>query len=223
MDAHFSLEEIQEQDNISGNLMGQEEDMAGISEERLWLAFQTGNKKAFEMIYKNNVSHLYRYGLTLVRDKDLVMDVIQDYFVSLWEKRERLGQVKRIKPYLYKSVKRKIIARASKKRKLLSLVETEKHIEKSKLASSPEYDVAEREKELEKEQHKLNQALAKLNRKHQQLIHLRFNSGLGYDEIAEVMDMKVRNVYHHMSRAIELLNRYLGHLFSLALFLALTA
>lgn len=84
---------------------------------RLWHDFQEGSEIAYEAIYRNYAEALYAFGLKLTKDKELVKDCIQDLFVEIWKSKHRLASVKSIKSYLFKSIRRKVIADLVKKRK----------------------------------------------------------------------------------------------------------
>lgn len=47
---------------------------------------------------------LHRYAFTFLRDNDAAKDAVQEVFVRLWEKRERLDASQSVKAYLYTSV-----------------------------------------------------------------------------------------------------------------------
>ena len=87
---------------------------------QLWIDFQAGSEMAYETIYREHVAMLYSFGLKLTNDKELIKDCIQDLFVELWKSKHRLAPVKSIKSYLFKSIRRKVIAESVKKRKALS-------------------------------------------------------------------------------------------------------
>ncbi len=83
---------------------------------QLWQEFQQGSETAFSRIYRLHASLLYGYGMKLVKDKELIKDCIQDLFIEMWNTKNRLGSVKNIKSYLFKSIRRKLIAAAIKNR-----------------------------------------------------------------------------------------------------------
>jgi RNA polymerase sigma factor (sigma-70 family) len=52
---------------------------------------------------------LYRYGIRLSGNDDLVKDSIQDLFLQLWKNRENLRPVDNLKPYLFKSFRNHVL------------------------------------------------------------------------------------------------------------------
>lgn len=177
-----------------------------IGDVQLWQEFQSGSEKAYATIYKNNVSLLYSYGLKLVHNKDLVKDAIQDLFVELWNNRNNLGKVTYIKPYLYKSIRRKLIAESIKSRR----TET---IEKATFLEpliTPSFERLLIEKQLYNSQlEELKKALIKLTSKQHEILHLKFNAQLSYDEITQIMSLSKKGVYKLMDRAIQTLRKHM--------------
>ncbi|WP_276165972.1 RNA polymerase sigma factor [Zobellia alginiliquefaciens] len=171
----------------------------------LWQEFKMGKESAFARIYKDNVARLYSYGIKLVNDKSLVKDSIQDLFVELWDAKEKLGDVKSIKSYLYKSIRRKLIAQASKKRKRFSDGHDLEVIHRE--TSSIEINLIEKQLFNDKRK-KLVKTLNKLNDKQREIIHLKYFGNLSYDEISEIMSLDKKGTYNLMAHTIKLLRQH---------------
>ncbi|SHG90306.1 RNA polymerase sigma factor [Flagellimonas flava] len=177
------------------------------SDLQLWQEFKSGSENAFATIYNDNASRLYSYGIKLVHDQDLVKDTIQDLFVELWNTKQRLGEVKSIKSYLYKSIRRALISKASNKRNRLGFFY---HLERfEETVPSQEIHLIEKQR-FDEERKKLKKALGKLNPKQQEVIHLKFYSRLSYEEIAEVMSLDKKKTYNLVAYTLKLLRQYLS-------------
>ncbi len=185
------------------------------SDLQLWQEFKSGSEIAFATIYNDNVGRLYGYGIKLIHDKDSVKDAIQDLFVELWNARERLGDAKSIKSYLYKSIRRALISRVSSQRKKLGFFYSLEHFEET--VSSQEIHLIEKQR-FDEERKKLKKALIKLNAKQQEIIYLKFYGHLSYEEISEVMSLDKKGAYNLMAYTLKLLRQYLGLVFLLASF-----
>ena len=75
-----------------------------VSNEKLWKDLREGKQKAIEDLYRYNYQVLYSYALKICRDKELSKDCVQELFVGLWEKREFLATVAKVRPYLLQSI-----------------------------------------------------------------------------------------------------------------------
>lgn len=177
-----------------------------LNQSRLWQDFQAGDETAFATIYEQNASALYGYGLKLVRDEDLVKDTIQDLFVELWDAKERLGKVQAITPYLVKSIRRKIINRATKERRRTTLDESD--LFEQQTVPSTEHSLIEKQ-QFDRKRQKIEEALAKLNKNQREVIHLKYYCRISYKEIAEIMETDKKSVYNLMARTVKQLRQHL--------------
>ncbi|WP_136464805.1 RNA polymerase sigma factor [Flagellimonas onchidii] len=174
-----------------------------MEDSQLWSEFQSGNEKAFAKMYRDNTTVLYSYGIKFVNNGPLVRDCIQDLFVEIWNKKHRLGEVKSIRSYLFKSLRRKIRNEvlASKRRKTEfdyygNLNYTILNSEEKKLIEKQEFD---------RQIQKLEKVMDKLTPRQREIVHLKYYSKLNYTEIAEVLNLSVKATYNLMGRAVQAL------------------
>ena len=142
-----------------------------------------------------------------MNDKDLVKDCIQDLFVEIWDTKDRLGPVRSIKAYLYSSIRRKLIRRASHKRKRFNEVHGMEVVQEP--VPSIEIRLIEKQR-FDDERRQVVKALGKLNKKQREIIHLKYYGDLGYDEISEIMGLDKKATYNLMAHTIKLLRQDLG-------------
>jgi len=80
------------------------------SEDReLVLSVIQGNKKAFDYFYNKEYKKTLFYAMQYLHNKDIAQDIVQDSFVSLWEKREFLDSNYPLQPYLYSIIRNNCI------------------------------------------------------------------------------------------------------------------
>ena len=60
----------------------------------LWQNFLRGDKSALSEIFLSVHDDLFRYGLKLTGDENLVKDAIQDLFLKLWKNRSNLKPIR---------------------------------------------------------------------------------------------------------------------------------
>jgi RNA polymerase sigma factor (sigma-70 family) len=182
-------------------------------ESETWTKFKSGDKRALGYIYTRYFDKLYNYGSRITDDFGLVEDSIQDLFVEFWNKREEMSDVKNIKFYLYKSLRRKIIYK-------LSLINKQK----------PSDDLTHFEIQLSDKSHYLNQEINKEIRlklaqlvgnllpKQKEAIFLIYYDELSYEEVGVIMGLKIKTVYNLIHLAISKLREQKGALSSFGLF-----
>ncbi|MEN7551310.1 RNA polymerase sigma-70 factor [Rapidithrix thailandica] len=79
-----------------------------ISQQKLAKKLSKGDTKAFEQVYYLFKDKLYGYCLKLLASEELSKEIVQETFVRLWEKRERIDADKSLSAYLYTIAKNQI-------------------------------------------------------------------------------------------------------------------
>lgn len=80
-----------------------------LSDVDLTALLQTGDNAAFLEIYDRYKGLLLAYAYRKLQNKQEAQDVVQDIFISLWEKRENFVLKTYLSGFLYKSVLNKIL------------------------------------------------------------------------------------------------------------------
>lgn len=183
-----------------------------VNEFDLWQAFQKGNTKAYSELYNQFASPLYSYGMKFTNDVTLVEDAIHDLFCTLWTSRERLSQPSSIKNYLFKSLRNGICKKINKTTLLIDEEQSlDFHFE---LAIDVKLVQNEHLLFMKKQ---VERAMEKLTSRQREIIYYRFYQDLGFDEIADIMNMQVRATYKLTARALDTLRMLMpaGNVFSL--------
>ena len=166
-------------------------------EAEAWIAMKSGDKRALIFFYTRYFNSLYNYGTRITKNRSLAEDCIQDLFTEFWSKHEGLSEVKNIKYYLFKSLRRKIIYKLTRESKV---------IVSDKLLS---FDI-----ELSHKTHYLNQQInaeirkkvsdlvQALSPKQREAIFLIYYEELSYEEASLIMELKVKTVYNLVHMAI---------------------
>ena len=181
----------------------------------LWKSFLQGNKEALATIFLLFHDDLYRYGLKLAGNDNLVEDSLQDLFLQLWKNRQNLRQIDNLKPYLFKSFRNHIIDNVELQNPVIRIeIDFEHPFE---VTYSPE-DFMIQQQVSEENQLKIVEALNNLSSRQREAIYLRYFEELDFDMIAIVMDMNVQSVRNTLHRGLQALrNLMLMQLFLLAI------
>ncbi len=168
------------------------------SDQIVWDSFRKGNKEAFNQIYYNHIRALYNYGAKFTGNTTLVEDCIQELFTDLWIKRNKLATTNHIKPYLYKSLKRRLLRQLGKEKKNHELTDYPDF----SISYSPEDEMI-RKHNAEVNSNKLNSMLQTLTAKQKEAIFLKYYELLSHQEIAEILQVEVKSVYKLLARALD--------------------
>lgn len=79
-------------------------DTAPNNDQLLVARIRRGDKAAFDLVYARHWLRLYRVASKIVSDKVAAQDIIQDTFISLWEKGCH-SNILNLEAYLYQTVK----------------------------------------------------------------------------------------------------------------------
>ncbi len=173
--------------------------------ELIWDKFKAGDRQAFETIYNEYVDVLFDYGSKITSNRDLLKDSIQDLFIDVYKYGSKLKKPEYLEFYLYKSLKR-IIVRKLKENQRLDLTDDslEQFNLKFSIEDAPDSDIREEHLQI------LQKELKKLDTKKRELLFLKFNSGLTYAEIGEMLEMKPDTVKKQVQRLLKQIQKKLG-------------
>lgn len=184
-----------------------------LDDEKLWESLVEGSEIAFDEIYNRYFDRLYVYCRHLTVDSDLIKDTLQELFIELWKYRSRLANVKYVKAYLYKSIRRKLLKQLKKVR---ATGQKEVMNESMYITYSREWSLI-KEQSHQRQKDLLAKAFEDLSARQKEAVVLKYYGGLSYQEIASVMSLqKIKSARTLLYRAIDVLKTSLGkkHVYS---------
>ena len=173
----------------------------------IWRDFKSGCRRAYCLMYEKYSPSLYNYSRHISQDEELIKDCIQDLFIEIWINKEKLGDVISIKYYLFKSLRRKLIAEIENQKKSFKKNQS-LYDQDFEIVFSHESHLIEEQKTKE-EKERLLKAVNSLSKRQKEVIFLKFYSNLSYKEVASIMDLNVNSTYNVMSKAIDILKKEL--------------
>ena len=185
-----------------------------ISEKALWNKFTERDSEAFSRIYDRYVDEMYRYGMKIVSDRELLTDAIHDVFVKLFSAVRLPTDIKSPKAYLFKSLRGQIYDNLKRESRLpsISLDDLPFNVE-WRLSDDA---ACEFENRAETEE-KYKRALSAMTDRQKETVYLHYTLGFSFGETAALMDMNVQSVRNLLSRALAKVRKIM----SLAVFLQL--
>ncbi|MCK0131308.1 sigma-70 family RNA polymerase sigma factor [Flavobacteriaceae bacterium F08102] len=157
----------------------------------------------YSRVYQNMFQPLFAYGMQLCGNRPLVKDCIQELFSELWVNKPILIKVNDVKPYLLKSLRRKIW-RELKQGKQLSMEHS------FALELSPEVNLINDQEQVAI-QKSINTALKSLTDRQREAIYLRFYANISYEEAAEILEINTKATYKLVARALSCLKKAFKH------------
>ena len=158
-----------------------------LKEMELWRSFKNGDKEAFVLIYRYYFKTLTNYGSRFTSNPLLLEDAVQDLFVSLWRRRDQLGNLGHVespKFYLLRSLRNQLIRNS--RNDVFDQAEDIDDFLDHLVSISSEQQTIDQEIVLDQTQ-KVRVAIANLSPRQQEAINLRFYHGMSLDQMAQIM------------------------------------
>ena len=175
--------------------------------ENIWSRFKKGDQEAFAILYNHHVDKLYSFGTKLCKDEEAVKDALQELFLELFLKREKIKiSPENLKFYLLLALKRTLIKKMQADRKIT-------HNFNEALDFEPEYSIENQIIEQERDAEinlKVVNALNQLPAKQKEAVYLRFNEALEYNDIAGILEITVESVRKQVHRALKTVREIIG-------------
>lgn len=172
-------------------------------ELRIWNAFRAGSREALDYIFKRHVSNLFAYGSRFTKDKDQVLDAIQDVFVELWNRRQSISETTSIKFYLLKALRRRIVRSILGVKRQEAIAEDAQYLEEQINFSAEQLLVLQETEQLRDAS--LKRAIGELTKRQRESIYLKFFQGLDNQSIASIMGLSEASVTTLVSQAVRAL------------------
>ena len=185
--------------------------MDPIKNQQLAQRLILGDCKAYDYLMNSYYQRLCVYAQSLCNDHNMAEDIVQNVFVKVWDKRKKINPDLSIKSYLYKSVYNEFINQYRKNKPVIFL--EKKYFEAIDLVVDIEPE------ELESLIILMNIEIENLPSKCKEIFLMNKKEGLTHTEISEYLDISLKTVEGHITRAFKILNEKLGSKVEAVLFL----
>ena len=165
---------------------------------------QNNEEGALTIIYKEYWEIMFLAAYNLVKDRSVCEDIVQEVFISLWQRREKLQIKVSLKSYLYTSTVYKVYDHFNKNKKMAK-DELFDNFENKIETSNPETKLMHQELI-----HYLDSIIETLPDKCKEVYKLSRENMLSNKEIAEQLNISQRTVEGHISKALKILKESLG-------------
>ena len=169
----------------------------------LWDGSLAGSQQDYATLHAKLYPKLYVYASKMLHDDDLVDDLLQDLFVKFWENRRKIGTIKNVEAYFYRSTRSIVLnyIRLKKQRDSKLILMPSPEI----VFSAEDVMVSNESNSLTKEL--LLSALNSLPAKQREILNMRFYDELSYPQIAQVLGIRYQSVINHVYRAVQSLRQ----------------
>ena len=171
---------------------------------------RSGSRKAYEAFFKHYYQDLFLWANSILKNSEAAEDVVQEFFISFWEKKRYKSVTSNLQSYIYRAVKNACINYLQREKKLIHDVE---HLEEKESAPKANEQTIENSQQI-------YSAINELPEKCKEVFMLCCVSGYTYNEAAEELGVSMNTVRTHMVRAFKMLREKLKspHLFYMLFF-----
>lgn len=160
-----------------------------------------GDQHAYALLHKNMYASLHGYLLKIVKDEDLVDDLLQELFVKIWQKRNQIGAIRNVKAYFFTASRSMAINHF---RQIKSQNTRMEKFMQPDMDFSTEDIIMSTESDTELKSIMAN-ALNSLPVRQREIIYLKYYEDMEYQKIAEVTGIQYQSVINHVFRALQTL------------------
>ena len=160
-----------------------------------WQRMKAGDQLALKSVFQMHYAPLCRFAMQWTADKDESEEIVQKLFVDIWEKRNELSIELTLKSYLFAAVRNRCL-NYIKHKKVVALHQRNARHESPQLLEISNLDEVSKS---------LEEAIQSLPEQCQRVFRLVKMDGKKYAEVAEELDISIKTIENHMTKALRVL------------------
>jgi RNA polymerase sigma-70 factor (ECF subfamily) len=173
------------------------------SDQAVFLAIQSGQTNAFEMLFKTYYQPLCRYANSYLKDPDDAEEIVQAAFIGLWEKRKAISIESSLKSYLYRAIRNSCLNQLKHEQVKQKYFAQETQNDEAQSAPADHLAI---HSELED---KIQAAIQTLPEQCRLIFTMSRFEELKYQEIADQLNLSVKTVENQMGKALKIMRAQL--------------
>jgi RNA polymerase sigma-70 factor (ECF subfamily) len=178
-------------------------------EARMISLLRSGDMQAFKAIYDQYWPKLYGYIFNRTSDREVAEEIVQEVFISLWNKREELQLTHTLSAYLFGAIRYQLLnyIRNCKTRKTYATDFFEYREQLSDNSNEEKIEASNLRQAMEKE-------ISRLPEKCQQIFRMSRHQHLSINDIATLLNISHKTVENQLTKALRQLRTALKHQYS---------
>jgi RNA polymerase sigma-70 factor (ECF subfamily) len=173
------------------------------NERALLQELANGQEAAFRTLFHTYFDNLYGAAFAYTKVHEQAEDVVQQVFLTLWEKRQTLLSVENLENYLFIIARNLILGQFRKQ------LTHEKHITYLRELFGAGESLPDEILISRQQRDLLEEAVRRLPPKQQEAYRLSREKGLSHEEIARVMNISKTTVKEHISNSLKSIKAFL--------------
>ena len=164
------------------------------SEEQIKDLARKDKRRAMHIVIQKYRESLLYHALCIVKDQDEAYDLVQEVFVRAIRETRLFDVDFRIKAWLYRVTSNLCLNNVRNKKRRSAILDAAKITDRTEADQVAAIFSDERQTEILK-------AISTLSKEHQQILMLRYYEDLSYNELSDVLQVKLGTVMSRLSRA----------------------
>ncbi len=164
--------------------------------------FRSGNEAAFEQVFHAYYKALVGYARTILKDSDDAEDMVQQVFITVWEKRSAMEIHTSLRSLLYRAVHNACLNRIKQQQVRSGYAKEVIQLHRESGATEDRMQ----QKELQK---KIEQAMEHLPEQCSKIFKMSRFEQLKYQEIADQLGLSIKTVENQMGKALKVMREQL--------------
>lgn len=169
-----------------------------VKAEEVLNGIQRGDKESWELVVEVFYQPLYGYILSMTRHSETSEELVQDVFVNFWVKREQIQINTSLKAYLYRAARNHTLNFLKRQSFERNYHKELVHLQSYEGLNATAQEVQYNELELQ-----LKKAIEALPEHCREIFEMSRFEDLTYKEIAEALEVPVRQVHYQISLALK--------------------
>jgi RNA polymerase sigma-70 factor, ECF subfamily len=187
--------------------------------DELFDQFKSGDQKALELLFYAYFPRLNDFAKNVVKDDGISQDIVQEVFIKIWEKRSEIESIN-FEAFLFRLVRNRCIDYIKHLRVVnnrmqeIQISSRFEELYRIDFVSNEPYVLIEKELKT-----KIEETIQNLPDRCREVFVLSRENGMKNREIAEKLNINIKNVERHLNRALKSFREDFSEEFPLALFI----
>lgn len=179
------------------------EDIGKRRADELFDQIKSGDQKALESLFSIYFYRLNDFARNVVKDDVISQDIVQDVFVKVWEKRADIESIN-LEAYLFRLVRNRCIdcikhlKMVNNRMQEIQISSKYEELYRIDFMGNEPYVLIEQELKV-----KIEKTIQRLPERCREVFVMSRMNGLKNKEIAEMLNINIKNVERHLSRAMQ--------------------
>ena len=173
--------------------------------EKNWQLLAEGDKQGLYECFDIFYDDLYRFGLSMYKNPELVKEGINNLFIELWKIKEKLSAVNNMQQYVLTTYKRVLYKTYTNYNSSIQFEELSQDAIESSYAEQSYEAILIASQQDEHLKHRLQNAIAQLSPRQKEIIRMRYFDQKSFEEIAAFTNLTERTIYNTLYNAIKTL------------------